>query len=516
MSNLELIKSNHDDFIEKYANMEPAMNKKKANELEPTIDESRRVYKLIEDYIKEHKRKLYGGWALNKLFAEKDPKYAIYGEYDAPDIDCYTPEPLQDIKNVCDILYKAGFKYVVGQAAEHKETYNIFVNFQEYVNFSYVPLNIYNGIRFMEIDGFRVVHPWFMMIDYFRMFSDPLGSFWRLEKAHKRYQMLEKLYPLPKINKDIESPKNIPKLSKGTYDVLNSCFTFLTTLENTLFVGWYAYDYYIYENQQSGVTPREHIIDIPWYEVYSANYMEEGKKLLEFIDSLGDESDFKYEEHYPMFQFFDFSVVIFYKEQPIIYMYGNGKRCMPYKEVPLVEFFADKSPHEVSTKTVRIGSFDQIILHQLALLVKVRIDDRNDENDTIYKYINAVVNLRDQYISKNKIAIMGDGTIYEHLVSDCIGKQYQPKREKKLEQIENKRLGKPISWRYDPASPASAKFDPSKYRFANSSGNIINNERHMKLCDECADRKDEEESVKGDDGVEEGEEDEEEEEGVEK
>lgn len=492
MSNLELIKSNHDEFIEKYSSIQDKLQKKKVTELEPTIDESRKVYGIIEKYIKDNKRKLYGGYALNKLLENKDKKLALYGEYDTPDIDCYSPEPMIDMKNLCDILHEAGFKYIVGGAAEHKETYNIFVNFQEYVNFSYVPLNVYNAIRFVEIDGFRVINPWFMMIDFFRMFSDPLGSFWRLEKHHKRYQLLEKHFPLPKITKEIDG-KNIPKLSTKTYEMLDKCFNFMATLPETLFTGFYVYDYYIYENKQSGVTTNTKYIDIPWYEVYSTNYVTEAKQLLEFIDTLDGKDDFKYEEFYPLFQFFDYSVKISYKDKPIVYMYGNNKRCIPYKEVPLVNFTEEKAqtggstiPIEKSAETIKIASFDQNVLHQLTMLVKVRIDNDNDANDTIYKYINTIVNLRDQYINKNKISKMGDGTIYEHLVSDCVGKQAQPKREKRLEMNERKKQGKSYTIRYEPDDPKSSKFDPTKFRYANSSGNIIINQRYMKLCDACA------------------------------
>ena len=69
---------------------------------------------------------------------------------------------------------------------------------------------IYNKIKYIQLDGLFLVHPWFMAIDYFRMFTDPMVSYWRLEKHFIRYLKLQKTYPLPLISKplDINPYKN--------------------------------------------------------------------------------------------------------------------------------------------------------------------------------------------------------------------------------------------------------------------------------------------------------------------
>ena len=505
MSNLELIKSNSDEFTEKINILQDKIQKKKVTEMEPTIDETKRVQATILKYIKDNKRKLYGGYALNKLLIDKDPKLALYGEYDTFDIDCYSPEPLSDVIKLSKILHNEGFKPVQASTADHKETYNIFVNFQEYVNFSYVPSNVYNNMRFVEIDGFRVIHPWFMMIDYFRMFSDPLGSFFRLDKAHKRYQILEKYYPLPKTKEPL---KNVPKLSQNTYDVLDKCFNYLVSVNTLLFSGYYAYDYYVYVNDNNSNSNNsnnnnnkkvggkhnssrhfesnqsETYVNIPYYEMYSVNYVEDGVKLLEFIDSLPNKDDFKYEEHYPFFQFFDFSTVVFYKNTPIIYLYGNNKNCIPFVSVPTIQFSSNnnKVTPIPGNNNINLCSFDKNLLHQLILLVKVRVDNRNDENDTIYKTINGIVNLRDKYLTSKNIPTMGDNTVFEHLVSDCIGKQGNPKREKLISSREKFKQHKK-QFRFDPEC-ASPDYDPSNFRFSNSTGNVITIKNHLKLNNE--------------------------------
>ena len=87
------------------------------------------MYDIIKLYIKEKKRKVYGGFGLNMLLVDKNPKYALYDDSDVPDIDFYSPEPLVDLVILCDKIFEAGFKPVIGQEAMHKETYSIFVLF---------------------------------------------------------------------------------------------------------------------------------------------------------------------------------------------------------------------------------------------------------------------------------------------------------------------------------------------------------------------------------------------------
>jgi hypothetical protein len=192
MSLLDIVSTQDEQFKENYPKIMKKIGKKKLTEMEPTIDEISKVNGIIIDYIKVNKRKVYGGYALNKLLIAKNPSLAIYDEIDTPDIEFYSPDPLGDLVKLCDKLTESGFKNVIGQEAQHKETYSIFVNYQLYCDISYMPSNIYSKVRFIQMEGFYLIHPWFMTIDYFRMFTDPLVSYWRLEKHFARYLKLQK------------------------------------------------------------------------------------------------------------------------------------------------------------------------------------------------------------------------------------------------------------------------------------------------------------------------------------
>jgi hypothetical protein len=490
MNSLDIVVTEDEQFKKHYSDIMTKIKRKKLEEFEPTLNEIDKVYKIIIDYIKEKKRKIYGGYALNKLLIEKNKSYALYDELDTPDIDIYSPETVSDLVDLCDRLYKAGFKEVVGSEAQHKETYNIFVNYHgPYCDISYMPNNIYSKIRFIQLDGFYITHPWFMMIDYFRMFTDPIVSYWRLEKHFDRFLKLQKSYPLPLITKPL---KLEPYKNKDISNAINILFDFVASKSSMILTGFYAYNYYLHASRYNIHNTNFEYIFMPYLEVYSSEYVKDGLEILEYIKTLPEKisSKLSHTENYPFSQFYGYNMVICYKDDdiliPILYVYSNNKRCLPYKEVEYIKFdnLSRKKPEIIKTKSLNIGCFDLNILHLLIILVKVRVDDDNDWNDTLYKLINGYVLFRNYYLEKKKLTIY-DESIFQGFVVDCIGESISPDREIRLIMKARKKLGKPLKYRYQPENEKT----PGKYIFLNSSGNPINKESNLKLIENNKNKK---------------------------
>jgi hypothetical protein len=382
---------------------------------------------------------------------------------------------------LCNRLYKAGLKPISGQEALHPETYKVFVNYKAYCDITYMPTNINIRSRFITIEKMNLIHPWFMMIDYFRMFSDPITSFWRLEKSFERYKLIEKYYPLPLIKKPINLQ---PYKNKEISETINSLFDFLSEKNTVLFTGFYAYNYYFHESNYSKNNNEFKYEFMPYLEIYSTSYIKDGIDVIEFINNLPKKiaSKLTYKEFYPFFQFYGYNFVIYYEDGtdmiPILYMYSNNKRCIPFKNVKLVKFDNLKinTPIVSKSKTINIGCFDQNILHSLIILVKLRVDEDNDWNDVIYKLINGMVLFRNYYLETNKATIYDD-TVFQGFVVECMGEAVLLDRERRLLNEVRKKLGKPFSYKFDP----SISKIPRKYSFANSSGNEITNSFKLKL-----------------------------------
>ena len=78
MSNFDVIDIEEDEFNSIYSDKLEEIKKKKLENMEPGTDEIKKVYDIVLKYVKEKKRKIYGGYALNELLKYKDPSSEIY------------------------------------------------------------------------------------------------------------------------------------------------------------------------------------------------------------------------------------------------------------------------------------------------------------------------------------------------------------------------------------------------------------------------------------------------------
>lgn len=479
-NNLKLINTSDSEFDVQYPILLKAINNKKLYVFEPKLNEIQLITQIIINFLKEKKRKIYGGYALNKLLVNKDPSAAIYDESNFPDIDFYSPEPLKDLVYLCDTLHKEGFLNINGCEAQHKETYSIFVNFKLYCDITYMPINVYSKIRYIEIEKLNIIHPSFMMIDYFRMFTDPLISFWRLSKHFSRYKSLQSYYPLPIINQTIK----IQDIEENILNILNLFFDKLCNLETIIFTGYYVYNYYLHISRYN--KKNYNYINIPYIEVYSINYVSDGLDILDYIKTLPEDVQEKisHVEYYPLFQFYGYNTIFYYnngeKQIPLLVLYSNNKKCITYKKVNLIKFNnLTKTKFELIDKKINIGNYDFNMLHALIMLVKNRIDNNEKiKNDLIYKYINGLVIFKNYYLMTLKKTEFDD-TIFQSFVIDYMGENIQPERERKLLIQIRKKLNKPYIFRYEPG----VSKNPGSYYFLNSSGNSIKKTNNLRLIE---------------------------------
>ena len=287
-------------FNDNIDKIQDEIKKRTWNLLEPTGDFKMEVVNKVLEYVKKNKRKIYGSYSHNKIVMYKNKKDGFLGELEVPDIDFYSPEPLKDLYDICNMFHELGYKNIVGREAQHAETYKIWVDDAEACDISYVSRNVYNKIPYIEIEGTYYVHANWAMIDYLRILTDPMTS-WeiKLDKRFKRFYLLQKYYQLPNTEKllDLEI-KNKDK----SESILKKLFKFAINKRTILTTGLYAYNYFLYESDKS-----DKYTNIPFYEFISTNYIEDGKELVKYLKEYIQEG-LKFEEHYPYFQFTDFNL----------------------------------------------------------------------------------------------------------------------------------------------------------------------------------------------------------------
>ncbi|CAH6421495.1 Poly(A) polymerase catalytic subunit [uncultured virus] len=479
IKDLELFHEKMDEIEDKL------IEKEKKFVHEPIYEERKQIEKIILDYIKQYKRKIYGGYAQNKLISLKNPKDAFYDPTSINDLDFYSPEPIEDLIRLSNILHEKGFKYVQASEAVHKETYSLFVNFYNSCDISYVHKNIFYRIPFIEIEGVNYVHPSFIYIDLLRIFTDPLISgAYRWRKTFPRFYLLQKYYPFNKATLPLPNINIIPEDYKKTIEnIFKMLFIFFKNNQSIILFGIYVYNCFLFESgiiNDKQYRQKYSFINIPYYEIISTDYNNDALKIIDLIkQTFKDiEDSISITEYYPFWMFTGYSATINYKNYPFIYIYHYNRRCVPIKKINPISFNEDEIIKDQNSK-VQISSFDLTLLMNMIITFKHRVN-KDDKQYQFYNIMTShLIEMRNYYLKKNNKNIF-DGTIFQEFIIDCVGDPLDPIRETRILRYLKARSGKgPIVFKYDPN--IKHKEPVSNFEFANTSGNPIRNPHNFKI-----------------------------------
>lgn len=474
IKDVELVDSEIDTITEKIEN-------KKRDIFEPTRKTITDINKVVMDFVKEHKRKIYGGYAQNKLILIKNPEDAFYGEDEIPDIDVYSPEPIKDLVELCNLLHKKGFSSVSGQEAVHPETYKVFVSGYNAIDLSYVPRNIYNRIPFIEVDGINYVHPSFIYIDLYRILTDPYfsGSH-RWKKVFPRLYKLQKHYPFNKATKPLNNAYDVPNDKREIVNKINRILIdIIKNKENFIIVGQYAYNYLLEASdimKDKRLGSKYKLIPIPFMQIISTNYIPDTVNIiLKLKEMYGDKISHK--EFYGLWMYTAYNTVLYYDNFAILHITGHNNRCVPIRKVETKYYDNGKSILDTNKNSfVQLGSFDFIFLMNLISGLRVRVNGVEDKQHYHNIMTSQLIEIRNYYLEKNKKTLLDD-SLFKSFIENCVGETMDPMQESRILRDKKKKEGKLVVFRYNPENPKEAP----DYKFANTSGNEINKSRNLKI-----------------------------------
>ena len=449
-NDINIINNNIDNIMKK-------AEIKKALHIKPTIDYFKEVMQHIMDFVKEKKRIIYGGTAWDILINKKNNKEKIYDEYSKHDLDFYSPEPIKDLKEICDKLAILKYEYIQGTNAFHDESYKIFVNFDEYCNITYMPKYIYSKIDKIIVDDYYLIGNRIILIDLLRQFNDPINSLWRLNKVFKRGNMIMKYYPL-KLNtngKDLEKLYNEPK------KITNLIFDYMIKdNKDYIFIDRNILEVYINPNKNGSLNNIK-FNDYP-IEVITDSLMKKTREIYDFLllNNI-DLNKLKVEEYYKFFQFLDKKTIFKYNDQIILTIYGNNDYCVPFNLINI---------HN-NIRQVMIGTFNVCLLYLLINLIYKKIN--NESFNTIELIISKMVKSRDTFLNEKKLSIL-DNTLYQDFKMECFGKNDDNVYKYRLSVHDKTNYSRSTIPRYDPYNNKNL-FNPEDYYFSNLSGYINNN-----------------------------------------
>ena len=430
----------------------------KVNTLEPTMDEYRQVITVVKEYIKNKKRKVYGGMAYQTLITHKNPSDGFYNpEVDKADYEIYSPEPIKDLIELCNILHDKGFKSVRGSHAQHPETYKIFVNFDsECIDISYCPNMIFGFIPVKEVDGIQICAPKFLYIDMFRIFNDPMTSSRRYEKTFKRGYLLQKHYPLHDYHGKVKQVGLLEKNESELGEIRRFIEQeFLPNRGTVMSCGAFAYNYYVRESGSTKVKP----VNVAEYHLISIDYKADVLELCRLLQEKYPEKIAK-DEYYPFYQFTDNKSVIKYQDQPIVTIYGHNEKCIPY----------------LTHENIQLVTYPYVLMMLLINEFKTKVDRDKKRRHNYQVMLTNLVQARNFFLQRSNKTIL-DNTPFREFRLSCSGKTIDERRKSKLDRAMKIQRSPPFSY-----NPGKNRMDPEKVHrsFRNTSGRIINNKKNLR------------------------------------
>lgn len=186
-------------------------------ERDPLQERLKSANKIVEQFIKDRQLIITGGMAIDiALRLNGDYIYDLNSANVAlPDWDFYSPEHVKDAYDLTDILYESGigdfgddknaFKIDCIRAM-HETSLRVRLYFNSVADVSYVHPDVYAKIPFLTINGMKVVHPHWQMLNQHHALAYPLVNppmevvFHRLNKDITRHAKMINSYPFPKIS----------------------------------------------------------------------------------------------------------------------------------------------------------------------------------------------------------------------------------------------------------------------------------------------------------------------------
>lgn len=216
--------------------------------------EIKKIISILENFMRLKGVVAYGGTAINSLLPKRDQFYNK--DIEIPDYDFYTPNALNDAKELVDKYIKEGFIEVEAKSGQHHGTYKVFVNFIPIADITYIPKELFNAVKkdAVRVGGILYAPPNLLRMGMYLELSRPAGDVSRWEKVLKRLTLLNKNFPLDDSNCfKVDFQRAMSNSNEALTDKIYENIQKTLIDQGTVFFGGYAlslYSQYMPKNLQ--------------------------------------------------------------------------------------------------------------------------------------------------------------------------------------------------------------------------------------------------------------------------
>lgn len=171
--------------------------------LKNEMQNNKKIFEVVEKFIKTKKLILYGGYALNLILPDNKK---IYRNYTQADFDCYSYSAKKDAIQLAKKLKKLKYKLIKVKLAKHENTFKLYVGTLNVLDITQLNKKIFdifikihnyekhNDLLIHYTDSFNIIPLYLMKRNMHYELSRPEGSYYRWEKVYSRSKLLDKVY----------------------------------------------------------------------------------------------------------------------------------------------------------------------------------------------------------------------------------------------------------------------------------------------------------------------------------
>lgn len=173
------------------------------NKLKQKVENNKKIFEIVEKFIKNKKLILYGGYALNLILPNNKK---IYRDYTQADFDCYSYTAKKDAIQLAKKFKTLKYKLIKVKLAKHENTFKLYVGTLNVLDITQLDKNIFdiyikihnyekhNDLLIHYTDSFNIIPLYLMKRNMHYELSRPEGSYYRWEKIYNRSKILDKVY----------------------------------------------------------------------------------------------------------------------------------------------------------------------------------------------------------------------------------------------------------------------------------------------------------------------------------
>ncbi len=220
---------------------------------------TKRALDMTRQFIIDNGLILLGGMAID-MALKAVGRPGIYLNEKLPDYDFLSSDSVGDAGRLARILCRAGLPNVSVINAMHTTTAKVRVNFVNVADIGYCPKVLMKRLPVIEIDGMRMIHPHYQIMDIHVSMSYPFRGmaaptiFFRWKKDAERYDLMMEAYPVcvecaitvraPNVRQLAASTGSEPPESRTITYPMTKMRVDATLLDGDCIGGWAALAYY--------------------------------------------------------------------------------------------------------------------------------------------------------------------------------------------------------------------------------------------------------------------------------